>query len=102
LSKEAADLSKKVYEYAEKLDAISDDESLYGIRKGGFDVVIGNPPYVHLEKMKDISEALSKMNYKTFDKRGDLYCLFVEQGFNILKPNGIISYIIFYFSQSRT
>jgi hypothetical protein len=94
LSKEAADLSKKVYEYAEKLDAVSEDNSLYGIRKGGFDVVIGNPPYVHLEKMKDISEALSKMNYKTFDKRGDLYCLFVEQGFNILKTNGIISYIM--------
>jgi hypothetical protein len=62
--------------------------------RGGFDVMIGNPPYVHLEKMKDISEALSKMNYKTFDKRGDLYCLFVEHGFNILKPNGIISYIM--------
>jgi len=61
---------------------------------GGFDVVIGNPPYVHLEKMKDISDALSKMNYKTFDKRGDLYCLFVEHGFNILKSNGIISYIM--------
>ena len=94
LSKEAADLSKKVYEYAEKLDAISEHDSIYGYNKGGFDVVIGNPPYVHLEKMKDISEALSKMNYKTFDKRGDLYCLFVEQGFNILKPNGIISYIM--------
>jgi type I restriction-modification system DNA methylase subunit len=62
--------------------------------KGGFDVVIGNPPYVHLEKLKDISEVLSKMNYVTFDKRGDLYCLFVEQGFNILSLNGAISYIM--------
>ena len=61
---------------------------------GGFDVVIGNPPYVHLEKMKDISDTLSRMGYKTFDKRGDLYCLFVEHGFNILKPNGHISYIM--------
>ena len=94
LSKEAAELSKKVYEYAEKLDTVSEDDSLYGIRKGGFDVVIGNPPYVHLEKMKDISDDLSRMGYKTFDKRGDLYCLFVEQGFNILKPNGVISYIM--------
>jgi len=94
LSKEAAELSKKVYEYAEKLNTVSDINSLYGINKGGFDVVIGNPPYVHLEKMKDVSESLSKMNYKTFDKRGDLYCLFVEKGFNVLKPNGIISYIM--------
>jgi len=94
LSKEAADLSKKVYEYAEKLETISEQDSVYGLNKGGFDVVIGNPPYVHLEKMKDISDALSRMGYKTFDKRGDLYCLFVEQGFNILKPNGIISFIM--------
>ena len=94
LSKEAAELSKKVYEYAQKLDSVSEHDCIYGFNKGGFDVVIGNPPYVHLEKMKDISEALSKMNYKTFDKRGDLYCLFVEHGFNILKPNGIISYIM--------
>lgn len=94
LSKEAAELSKKVYEYAEKLNTVSDINSLYGINKGGFDVVIGNPPYVHLEKMKDVSESLSKMSYKTFDKRGDLYCLFVEKGFNVLKPNGIISYIM--------
>jgi type I restriction-modification system DNA methylase subunit len=62
--------------------------------KGGFDVVIGNPPYVHLEKLKEISQSLSKMNYKTFDKRGDLYCLFVEQGFNILSLNGALSYIM--------
>jgi type I restriction-modification system DNA methylase subunit len=94
LSKEAADLSKKVYEYAEKLDAISENYAIYGSNKSGFDVVIGNPPYVHLEKMKDISEALSRMNYKTFDKRGDLYCLFVEHGFNVLKQNGIISFIM--------
>jgi type I restriction-modification system DNA methylase subunit len=62
--------------------------------KGGFDVIIGNPPYVRLETMKDVSDSLSKMNYKTFEKRGDLYCLFVEKGFNILKLNGTISYIM--------
>jgi type I restriction-modification system DNA methylase subunit len=62
--------------------------------KGGFDAVIGNPPYVKLEQIKDVSEALSKLNYKTFDKRGDLYVLFVERGFEILKKNGFISYIM--------
>lgn len=62
--------------------------------KGGFDAVIGNPPYVKLEQIKDVSESLSKMKYKTFDKRGDLYVLFVERGFEILKKNGLISYIM--------
>ena len=62
--------------------------------KGGFDVVIGNPPYVKLEAIKDVSEQLSKRGYKTFDKRGDLYVLFVERGFQILKPKGLISYIM--------
>ena len=62
--------------------------------KGGFDVVIGNPPYVNLERMKDVSLALEKQNFITYNKRGDLYILFVEQGFNLLKKGGSISYIM--------
>ncbi|PQB08957.1 restriction endonuclease subunit M [Polaribacter filamentus] len=62
--------------------------------KGGFDVVIGNPPYVNLERMKEISLALEKQGYKTYNKRGDLYILFVEQAFNITKKCGICSYIM--------
>jgi len=63
-------------------------------KNGGFDVVIGNPPYVKLETIKEVSETLSKFEYKTFDKRGDLYVLFVEKGFNLLKSDGVISYIM--------
>ena len=62
--------------------------------KGGFDVIIGNPPYVNLEKIKETSEALEKKEYYTFNKKGDLYCVFVEKGFDVLKDNGIISYIM--------
>jgi hypothetical protein len=62
--------------------------------QGGFDVIIGNPPYVNLERMKDVSLALEKLSFKTYNKRGDLYILFVEQGFNLLKSNGTISYIM--------
>jgi len=61
---------------------------------GGFDVVIGNPPYVHLEKITNISEALAKKGYQTYHKRGDLYSIFVEKGFEILKQGKIISYIM--------
>jgi hypothetical protein len=93
LSKEAAELSKKVYEYAEKLDTASEHNSKYGISKGGFDVVIGNPPYVQLQSMGKMSDILSKCGYQTYNKSTDLYCLFYERGCQILKPKGYLSYI---------
>lgn len=62
--------------------------------KGGFDVVIGNPPYVKLETIRETSVALENLNYQTFDKRGDLYVLFVEKGFDIVKEKGFVSYIM--------
>ena len=55
---------------------------------------MGNPPYVKLEVIKETSRQLESQGYKTFDKRGDLYVLFVEKGFSILKPDGRISYIM--------
>lgn len=61
--------------------------------KGGFDIVIGNPPYIQLQKMGADALALEKANYDTFTKTGDIYCLFYEQGFKLLKPKGILSYI---------
>ena len=62
--------------------------------KGGFDVVIGNPPYVHLESIKETSIQLEHVGYSTYNKRGDLYCVFVEKAFQIVKSNGIVSYIM--------
>ncbi len=61
---------------------------------GGFDVVIGNPPYVHLEKIKETSIALKNANYETYHSQGDIYCVFVEKGIDLLKPKGLISYIM--------
>ncbi len=61
--------------------------------KGGFDIVIGNPPYVQLQKMKKETDTLQSVGFKTFARTGDLYCLFYEQGINILKQKGVLSYI---------
>ncbi|HEY9116086.1 MAG TPA: N-6 DNA methylase [Bacteroidales bacterium] len=61
--------------------------------KGGFDVVIGNPPYVQLQTMGEMSDKLSKCSYQTYNKSADLYCLFYERGCQILKPHGYLSYI---------
>lgn len=62
--------------------------------KGGFDVVIGNPPYVHLENVIETSNKLEKAGYSTYNKRGDLYCLFVEKAFQLANSNGLVSYIM--------
>ena len=63
--------------------------------KGGFDIVIGNPPYVHLESINETSTALAQTRqYKTYNKRGDLYCIFVEKGFQIAKEHAYVSYIM--------
>ena len=61
---------------------------------GGFDVVIGNPPYVHLESVIETSNQLEKVGYSTYNKRGDLYCLFVEKAFQLANTNGMVSYIM--------
>jgi len=62
--------------------------------KGGFDVVIGNPPYVQLQSIGEMSDILKKSGYETFDKGADLYCIFTERGFKLLKPGGLQSFIM--------
>ncbi len=65
----------------------------------GFDIVIGNPPYIQLQKsISDKSELkyadlYKDQNYKTFERNGDIYCLFYEKGIQLLKNNGLLCYI---------
>lgn len=62
--------------------------------KGGFDIILGNPPYVALQTMREQSEIYSKLGYEAFDKNGDLYCLFSERAYNLLKPGGCLTFIM--------
>jgi hypothetical protein len=57
----------------------------------GFDVVMGNPPYIQLQAMKGISEQLKRFDYKTYEKTGDIYSLFYEKGYQILKDGGLLA-----------
>ncbi len=59
----------------------------------GFDVVIGNPPYIQLQAIKEVSEQLKRFEFATYEKTGDIYSLFYEKGNIILKENGILGYI---------
>ncbi|GHT75260.1 hypothetical protein AGMMS50262_10020 [Bacteroidia bacterium] len=112
LAEELANLgySKSTAENIAKLDLFDQNtfakwfepEWMFGLTNG-FDVVIGNPPYVQLQKN---GGELSKLYgptkkdkktipspYKTFDSMGDLYSLFYECGYNLLKASGKLCFI---------
>lgn len=72
-----------------------DPVTMFGPELGeGFDVVIGNPPYVQIQKLiaKQKSD-LQAQNYSTYAATGDIYCLFYERGINLLKTGGQLGYI---------
>lgn len=60
--------------------------------EGGFDVVLGNPPYVRMEFLKLLKPYLEK-RYEVVSDRADLYCYFFERGLRLLKPGGRLGYI---------
>lgn len=72
----------------------------------GFDVIIGNPPYISLEKLSKDVKAYTKIHrmdkekqkkvpvYSTLESRGDIYSLFIERGLYLLKKDGLLAYIL--------
>ncbi|AUJ49526.1 Eco57I restriction-modification methylase domain-containing protein [Brachyspira hyodysenteriae] len=84
-----------------------DDDTLYKIncfdwnskfrdimKAGGFDVVIGNPPYVQIQGMeKELKEGYKEANYKNYVLTGDIYQLFFEKNLDVLKTGGIVGMI---------
>ncbi len=59
----------------------------------GFDIVIGNPPYIQIQKLGEYANILEKAGYETFIRTGDIYGLFYELGTKLLKENGILTFI---------
>ncbi len=58
----------------------------------GFDVLIGNPPYISLSKLKEID--YSSFDFRTYDRNGDILALFIERGLTLLRKSGCLSLII--------
>lgn len=61
--------------------------------KGGFDVIIGNPPYVSRSFNDEMKRYLNK-NFQTAQYQLELYVAFMEHGLKICKLNGSVSYIV--------
>ena len=60
---------------------------------GGFDAVIGNPPYVRQEWIAEFKPYLQE-HYRAYDGTADLYVYFYELGINLLRPGGRLSFIV--------
>ncbi|HOV14507.1 MAG TPA: Eco57I restriction-modification methylase domain-containing protein, partial [Spirochaetota bacterium] len=61
--------------------------------RDGFDVVIGNPPYVRQEEIKYLKDDLKKLRYEVFNSTSDIYTYFYEKGHNLLQNKGILTFI---------
>ncbi len=62
-------------------------------KAGGFDSVIGNPPYVRQETLGDLKNYF-QLHYAAFDGVADLYAYFMEKGVSLLKSGGLFSIIV--------
>ena len=70
-----------------------DPKWMFGI-EDGFDIVIGNPPYRQLQDNKgELAKLYAPCGYKSFNRGGDVYCLFYERGNQLLKCGGSLCYI---------
>lgn len=95
-SKTNFDIYTKLYEFNPFEDSPCswfDPWWMFGV-KDGFDIVIGNPPYVQLQKDGGkLAKLYQRIKYETFERTGDIYSLFYEKGVQLLKPKGILCYI---------
>lgn len=70
-----------------------DAEWMFGV-KDGFDVVIGNPPYVSSKELISEDKALYRRYFATANNQMDLYSLFIELSTKLIKPNALSSFIV--------
>ena len=77
----------------------SDDEFVWQVefpevfQEGGFDIVIGNPPYVRQELIRAIKPILKKLFPKVYIGTADLYVYFYKRGSELIRTSGVLTYI---------
>ena len=77
----------------------SDDEFVWQVefpevfQEGGFDIVIGNPPYVRQELIRPIKPTLKQLFSEVYTGTADLYVYFYKRGTELLRASGVLTYI---------
>ncbi len=84
--------SNHPFEWRFEFPEILDDDGNFK----GFDLIIGNPPYIRQEELKELKPHLAK-NYKVYKGTSDIYTYFYELGFNVLKDRGGGSIELYHF-----
>ena len=70
-----------------------DPEWMFNV-KDGFDIVIGNPPYIQLQKSRGrLADLYQPCEFDTFTRTGDIYCLFYEKAYQLLGNRGLVCLI---------
>ncbi|BAZ84101.1 DUF7149 domain-containing protein [Dolichospermum compactum] len=88
--KKSGKLYQNAFEWRFEFPEVLNDEGDFI----GFDVVIGNPPYFSLSKIKEKNQtAYFENNYQTYTRGSDIYCLFYEKGSCLLRKAGFLTYI---------
>jgi len=77
------------FEWRFEFPEVLDEEG----RFTGFDVVIGNPPYIRQEQLKEMKPYF-KSNFTVYHGSADLYSYFIEKGLNLLQEQGLFHYIV--------
>ena len=70
-----------------------DPKRMFGVREG-FDIVLGNPPYIQLQKNGGrLANRYQNAGFEVFSRMGDIYQLFYEKGAESLVDGGLLCYI---------
>ncbi|AKG53069.1 hypothetical protein DGWBC_0383 [Dehalogenimonas sp. WBC-2] len=77
--------SKLPFNWQEKFNEV--------FKSGGFDVIIGNPPYVRVDALPTTDKTYWKDHFRSSDGKYDLYYLFIELAFNLLREGGVFAFI---------
>ncbi|EAI0997092.1 class I SAM-dependent DNA methyltransferase [Campylobacter jejuni] len=82
--------SNHPFEWRFEFPEILDDDGNFK----GFDLIIGNPPYIRIQGLDKNSSQYYKKHFKVASKNYDIYILFIEQCFKLIKKQGVISFIM--------
>ena len=64
------------------------------MKDGGFDIIIGNPPYVRIQNLNKKEVEFFNNTYYSPERNYDIYILFIERGFKLLKEGGELGFIL--------